>query len=117
LTRPVQGEELLVDWRWSAERICNHIRAYADKPLARGWLFGERVKLVAAEPASAELATVVRAKAGDEPGAIFVFSKPDPERLTVVCDGGAVVITKVIPPGRNPQTGAEFARRHRTESQ
>jgi methionyl-tRNA formyltransferase len=107
LTRPVLGEELLVDWNWPARRIVDHIRAYADKPVARGLLAGERMKLLEAEPAASPSPAAA-------PG---TWLGPEGDGLLIACGDGALNIRKLIPPGRNAQTGAEFARRHRTESQ
>jgi methionyl-tRNA formyltransferase len=48
VTRPIDKDDLEVDWNADARAIVNQIRAYAPQPAARGELHGETVKLLRA---------------------------------------------------------------------
>jgi methionyl-tRNA formyltransferase len=48
LTRPIERDDLLIDWSWPPERIARAVRAYSPQPAARADIEGERVKVVRA---------------------------------------------------------------------
>ncbi len=48
VTRPISKRDLEIDWRWPAQRIVNHVRAYSPQPAARAVLAGTNVKVVRA---------------------------------------------------------------------
>jgi methionyl-tRNA formyltransferase len=88
VTRPISRMDLDVDWQWPAQRIVNHVRAYAPSPAARALVGATPVKILAAHVAR-----------GDEDG------------LRVACAGGAVVIDRLVAPNRAPESGAQYAAR------
>lgn len=48
LTRPIERDDLAIDWSWPPERIARTVRAYSPQPAARADIEGERVKIVRA---------------------------------------------------------------------
>lgn len=88
-TRPLTKSDLLVDWRWSAQRIVNHVRSLSPAPGARAHLDGEAemVKLLEVRAASAH----------------------EPDELTVPCGlGEYVTIERLVPSSRKPMSGREY---------
>jgi len=88
-TRPLGKEDLLIDWRWHAKRIVDHVRSLSPAPAARARLDGEAemVKILAA-----------RAVSGHVPG-----------ELVVPCGGGEyVAIDRLVPPNRKAVSGHEY---------
>lgn len=51
VTQPIRKEDLAIDWSWPAQRIVDHVRAYAPQPAARATLEGETVKVLRAHVA------------------------------------------------------------------
>jgi methionyl-tRNA formyltransferase len=47
-TRPINKDDLAIDWSWPPRRVVNTVRAYAPSPCARAMLDGESVKIVRA---------------------------------------------------------------------
>jgi methionyl-tRNA formyltransferase len=88
-TRPLTKGDLLVDWRWPAQRTVNHVRSLSPAPGARAHLDGEAemVKLLEVRTAAAH----------------------DPDELTVPCGRGEyVTIERLVPPSRKPMKGQEY---------
>jgi methionyl-tRNA formyltransferase len=48
LTKPIAKDDLIVDWSWPAQRIVDHVRAYAPQPAARAIVGGESIKILRA---------------------------------------------------------------------
>lgn len=48
VTRPLRKEDLAIAWDWPAQRIVDHVRAFAPAPAARAEVAGEAVKIVGA---------------------------------------------------------------------
>jgi methionyl-tRNA formyltransferase len=94
LTRPLDKDDMLVDWSQPAARIVDTIRAFAPAPAARAVVGGETLKIQAARPAR-------EGEAGVTADGGFV------ERAG---DGGGVVLLRVTPPNRGPISGAAYAR-------
>ena len=101
LTRPLSKEDLVVDWNWRALRIANHVRSLSPLPAARAELGGERVKLLSVVPAEG-----VRAE-GSTAG---TFAGVRGNAALVWCGDGAVAVERLVPPNRDAQGGALFAR-------
>lgn len=88
-TRPLSKGDLLVDWRWPAQRIVEHVRSLSPAPGARAHLDGEAemVKLLEARAAAAR----------------------EPDELSVPCGRGEyVTIERLVPPSRKPMSGREY---------
>ena len=98
--RPIRREEALVDWQRPAEEIARRLRAFTPWPGLYTFLDDERVKILEAE-------------AGESPS-------PDAPPGTVAFERGALVaaagggtalrVGRLQRAGRNPVSGAEFAR-------
>jgi len=101
LTRALSKEDLVVDWNWRALRIANHVRSLSPLPAARAELGGERVKLLSVVPAEG-----VRAE-GSTAG---TFAGVRGNAALVWCGDGAVAVERLVPPNRDAQGGALFAR-------
>lgn len=110
LTRPLKPDDLLIDWRWDSRRIAAWTRAYSPKPAVRAELGGERVKLLDCRSGG----YLGDAFGRGEPGTVLADAG---DFAAVACgDGDDVVLVRtLVPAGRNPQSGAEFARRLKTE--
>jgi methionyl-tRNA formyltransferase len=52
LSRPIQKQDLAIDWTWPAERIVNSVRAFSPRPAARAAIGGETVKILRAHVAA-----------------------------------------------------------------
>jgi methionyl-tRNA formyltransferase len=101
LTRPLSKDDLVVDWNWRALRIANHVRSLSPLPAARAELGGERVKLL----------SVVPAEGGRAEGATAgTFAGVRGNAALVWCGDGAVAVERLVPPNRDAQGGALFAR-------
>lgn len=104
MTRPLRAEDLALDWTWSSRRIADAVRAYAERPAARGSLGTERCKILATAPAALRSA----ADEAAAPGSVLYVEGGG---VVVRCGDGAVAVTRVIPPGRPLQSGGDVGRR------
>ncbi|MGH2765517.1 MAG: methionyl-tRNA formyltransferase [Actinomycetota bacterium] len=95
-------EEEWIEWTESAEAVGRRVRALAPEPGARTRFRGRVLKILRVTPGAGQ----------GPPGAIAEASK---ERLVVVAGDGAVALEVVVPEGRRPMSGAEFARGRRPE--
>jgi methionyl-tRNA formyltransferase len=84
----------IIDWRKSADEIARQVRALAPSPGAWFTAKGERIKLLAAQPAGG----------GGEPGAIL------DDQLTIACGRGALRPLQLLRAGRAPMAAADFLR-------
>jgi methionyl-tRNA formyltransferase len=94
LTRPLDKDDMVIDWSQPAARIVDTIRALAPAPSARGVVAGETLKILAARAAREGESGVTSdggfiERAGDERG---------------------VVLLRVTPPNRSPMSGAAYVR-------
>jgi methionyl-tRNA formyltransferase len=94
LTRPLDKDDMVIDWSQPAVRIVDTIRALAPAPAARGVVAGETLKILAARTAREGESGVTSdggfiERAGDERG---------------------VVLLRVTPPNRSPMSGAAYVR-------
>ncbi len=87
VTRPIAKGDLELDWRWTAQRIVNHVRAYSPQPAARAMLANTPVKILRAHVSSGS------------------------EEFVIPCGDGAVAVDSLIAPDHRPESGVEFARR------
>jgi len=88
-TRPLTKDDLLLDWRWSAKRIVDHVRAFAPRPGARARLDGE-----------AEMVKILKARA---------VARPAPGELAVPCGQGQhVALELLVPANRKPMSGTAY---------
>jgi len=94
-TRPLEKDDLRVDFAWPARRIVDTIRSLAPAPGARAQLEGEAVK-------------IVRARLGiaGEPALTA-----DGGLLVRAGDGAFVAVLDVVPTNRGRMSGAAYARR------
>ncbi len=93
-TRPLDKDDLRVDFAWPATRIVDTIRSLAPAPGARATLDGDAVKIVRA-----------RRAAPGETG-----TTADDGVVVPAGDGGAVVVLELVPPNRGRMSGAAYAR-------
>lgn len=100
VTKPIRKGDLVLDWQWPAERIVDHVRAYAPKPSAHARLAGENVKVMRA--------SVDSARSRGLPGSLLGISG---DGVLVSCGIGAVVVEELIAPNRAREFGAQFYRR------
>jgi methionyl-tRNA formyltransferase len=101
-TKPLGKGDLEIDWRWSAERVVNHVRAFAPAPAARASLAGELVKLLEARVAAGDAR-------GAQPGTIL---GTEGAAALVASGDGTVALLRLVPPNRPALDGASFARAH-----
>lgn len=90
-TRPLEKDDLQIDWTRSPERIVDLVRSLAPAPSARATIEGEPVKVLAARIAAA----------GEVEG-------------TLTSDEGfvhhGVVVLRLVPPNRSAMSGAAWRR-------
>jgi methionyl-tRNA formyltransferase len=89
-------EDGLIDWSKSAAVIDRQIRAFDPWPGTFTTLAGNRLKILAARPASGS----------GEPGTVL------DDALTIACGGNAIRLTKVQLPGRAALHAGAFIRGH-----
>lgn len=87
-TKPLSKADLVVDWNWSPEALCNRVRALADEPGAQTLLGGNVLKLGQATPCQGTGA------------AGTVLGPVKGQGFSVACGSGAVLIEKVKPAGK-----------------
>jgi methionyl-tRNA formyltransferase len=105
-TRPLDGDDLRIDWHAPRGRVLDTVRAFAPQPLARTWLDDEEPLKIAAARA---LDDAVDDELPTRPGP-FVRGGRTPWLGGRCGDGALVRIERVIAPGRGPADGAAFAR-------
>jgi methionyl-tRNA formyltransferase len=93
-TRPLEKDDLRVDFTWPAKRIVDTIRSLAPAPGARATLDGEAVKILRARPA--------------QPGEPALTA--DGGLLVSAGDGTSVAVLELVPPNRGRMSGAAYAR-------
>ncbi|HEV3474569.1 MAG TPA: methionyl-tRNA formyltransferase [Actinomycetota bacterium] len=100
----LKQEEEWIDWTEDAESIGRRVRALAPDPGARTRFRDRVVKVLGAAPVDAEGVGAA--------GTVLRMSKRE---LVVAAGRGAVSVDEVVPEGRKPMTGADFARGARPE--
>ena len=96
-------DECRIDWSWPAARIRELVRACAPRPGAFTFRGGRRLKVLRAE--------VVPPDAAGGEGQPGTLAETRYQGYPVVHAGtGAVALVQVQPEGRQPMSGAEFAR-------
>jgi methionyl-tRNA formyltransferase len=100
LAPKLDPDEEWIDWSEDAEAVWRRVRALAPDPAARARFADKLVKVLGVTPAEGI----------GEPGAVL---QADP--LTVAAGRDAVVLDRVIPEGRRPMSGADFARGRRIQ--
>jgi methionyl-tRNA formyltransferase len=90
----LRREDGRLDWREPAGDLARRVRALTPWPGAWCELVGERIKVLAAEPVSAE----------GPPGRLL------DDRLTIACGAGALRLLAVQRPGKAPLGATEFLR-------
>ena len=90
-----------IDWKESAHKIFNAVRAFTPWPSAYTFYKGKRVKITSAEPV----------EGSGKPGEVI---KADRE-LVVACGKGALKIKRLRPEGKKEISGEEFIRGYRVK--
>lgn len=90
----IDKSEARIDWTRPATQVSQQIRGLSPFPGAWTLLAGERIKLLAAEPATG----------GGTPGEIIA------DDFTVACATGAIRVTKAQRSGKSAQQTADFLR-------
>ena len=98
----IPPEEEWIDWTEPGDRLHRRVRALAAEPGARTRFRDRVLKILRTRPAEWR----------GEPGAVVEVSK---RRLVVATTDGAIELLEVVPEGRRPMSGAEFARGQRLE--
>ncbi|MGH2677175.1 MAG: methionyl-tRNA formyltransferase [Actinomycetota bacterium] len=96
----LRPEEEWIVWTAPAQAVWRQVRALAPEPGARTRFRGEDLKVLRVRPV----------EAGGPAGSVLESSK---DRMVVACGDGAVALEEVVPGGRNPMSGPEFARGRR----
>ena len=96
----LRPEDEWIDWREDAAAIVRRVRALSPDPGAKARAGGRTLKVLSAREVDASAA----------PG---VVAEPPRDRLVVGAGRGAVALERVVPEGRRPMTGVEFARGRR----
>ncbi|HTR01671.1 MAG TPA: methionyl-tRNA formyltransferase [Thermoanaerobaculia bacterium] len=97
--RPIRREDGAIDWSVPAEELSRRLRAFTPWPGLYTFLGGERVKLLEARPA-----------AGGVAGAPGDVAFRDGALVAAAGGGTGLVLERLQRAGRNPVSGAEFAR-------
>jgi methionyl-tRNA formyltransferase len=97
--RPIRREDAAADWTRPAEELSRRLRAFTPWPGLFTFLGGERVKILGARAAASG--------ATGEPGELRLEGA---ELVASAGSGTALVLERLQRAGRNPVTGAEFAR-------
>jgi methionyl-tRNA formyltransferase len=98
VTRPLNKDDLIIDWQKPAREVVNSIRAFAPAPAARTTIAGVPVKLLRAKIGAPTIA-------GVQPGEIVGAAG---EAVTIRCGDGTVDVLELIAPNRGAQSGAAF---------
>ncbi len=98
----LRPEEEWIDWSEDAHAVGRRVRALAPEPAARTRFRGKVVKVLRVSVAPGDGA----------PGTLVEASKT---RLVVAAGHGAVALEEVVPEGRGPMGGADFARGQRPQ--
>jgi methionyl-tRNA formyltransferase len=100
----LKPEDEWIDWTEEADAVVRRVRALAPDPGARTRFRDRVVKVLRVAPAEAEGVGAA--------GTVLRMSK---QELVVAAGQGALSIHEVVPEGRKPMTGADFARGSRPE--
>jgi methionyl-tRNA formyltransferase len=84
VTRPIDKDDLTIDWSWPAERIVNTVRAFAPAPSARAEIDGESVKILRAhiEEEQVVIDELVAPNRGRMTGEAYRQSRRDKESIS-----------------------------------
>jgi methionyl-tRNA formyltransferase len=96
----LRPDEEWIEWTAPALSVWRQVRALAPQPGARTRFRGGDLKVLRVRPV----------EAGGPAGSVVESSN---DRLVVGCGEGAVAIEEVVPGGRKPMSGPEFARGRR----
>jgi methionyl-tRNA formyltransferase len=110
-TRPIAKSDWLLDWSHPVRRVVDQVRSLAPAPAARALLGDvEPAKIVALRvvPAEEARAQLLESDAFLPSPGVVVADAPSGE-LYVRAGDGWVAVVAIVPPGRNQQTGREFA--------
>lgn len=99
VTRPLNKDDLALNWQWPAAKIVNTVRAFAPVPAARATLAGVPVKILRARISAPTIAALA-------PGEIVGTAA---NAISVRCGDGAVDVLELVAPNRGAQSGASFA--------
>lgn len=100
LAPKLQPEEEWIDWTEEAGAVVRRVRALAPDPGARTRFRDRIMKVLRARETAGE----------GEPGTLL---EPEGEAPVVATGSGAVMLDRVLPEGRRPMSGSEFARGYR----
>lgn len=102
-TKPFSREDLIIDWKRSAEEVANFVRALYSEPEAGTSACGQTLKIGAAPVCGEFAAEAASAKPGEVVGSI------KGKGFVVATGNGAVVLRLVKPAGKGWMDGAAFA--------
>ena len=91
----------MIDWREDADCIRRRICALTPWPGTYTMVEGERLKVLAAEPAD-------DAPKNTDPGDVYTFDEKDGVR--VKCGNGALRLIRIQAPGKRPMADTEFTK-------
>jgi methionyl-tRNA formyltransferase len=98
----LRPDEEWIEWTAPADAVWRQVRALAPEPGARTRFRGGDLKVLRVRPV----------ESGGPAGSVVKSSN---DRLVVACGEGAVAFEEVVPGGRKPMSGPEFARGRRPE--
>ncbi len=111
LTRPLAKSDWLLDWSHPVRTVLDQVRSLAPAPAARALLGDvEPAKVIALRSVDTEEAQTQLLDTPEfvpSPG-VVIADAPSGE-LYVRAGDGWVAVVQIVPPGRNPQSGREFA--------
>lgn len=99
VTRPLNKDDLALNWRWPAAKIVNAVRAFGPAPAARAGIAGVPVKILRARIGAPTIAALA-------PGEILATAG---DAVSVRCGDGSVDVLELVAPNRGAQSGASFA--------
>lgn len=99
----LKPEEEWIDWSRPAREVVRRVRALSPEPGARTRFRGRVLKVLRASAADED---------GGAPGSVVEASR---DRFLVAGGEGSVALNLVVPEGRQPMSGAAFARGRRPE--
>lgn len=99
----IHPDDGLIDWRKPRHEVHNHIRAYAERPGAFGFLGGRKIKILRSEIPSTPAARDLL------PGEIEIKDK----QIYVGAGDGPIRLVRLQPEGKRPMDGASFINGYR----
>jgi methionyl-tRNA formyltransferase len=102
MTRPLHKDDMRLRFDLPARQAVDQVRSLSPKPGAWMMLSGKRLKVLEADVAPH------RFEGAGQPGELLGFEAGGP---IIATSPGAICLTKVVPEGKPPMSGAEFVKR------